>query len=140
MMARSAAVVATLFAGAQAGSVRYDAATHVATKSAGCGKAPPYALGRTTVATGKYAGVTWTFRVYMPSSYDRNTAYPLILQHPGWGMTAQSEEKGAGISALADKLKFISVTPQGMNDNTASARVQGPTPRQAAVSAAADHC
>ena len=100
-------------------SVRYDPATHVAKGSSGCGKESPYKPGKTTVATGKYAGVEWTFRVYVPSSYDGSKPLPLILQHPGWGMTAASEEKGAGITDYADDLNFISVTPQGMNDNDA---------------------
>lgn len=42
---------------------------------------------------------------------------PLILQHPGWGMTARSEENGAGITGYAESKGFISVTPQGGNDN-----------------------
>jgi len=42
---------------------------------------------------------------------------PLILQHPGWGMTASTEERGAGIQAFAEAEGFISVTPQGMGDN-----------------------
>ena len=105
---------------ASVGSVRYDPATHVAVKSKGCGKKSPYAVGKTTVAKGTYAGVEWTFRVYMPSSYDSSTPLPLIFQHPGWGLSAQEEEKGAGISDYADDLGFISVTPQGMNDNSHS--------------------
>ena len=41
-----------------------------------------------------------------------------LRQHPGWGMSASSEESGAGITSYAESKKFISVTPQGMNDNT----------------------
>jgi len=100
------------------GGVRYDPATHVAVGSAGCGKSSPYTAGKTTTATGKYAGVTWTYRIHVPKSYNKNTPMPLILQHPGWGMSASSEDAGAGISKYADAKGFISVTPQGMNDNT----------------------
>jgi len=42
---------------------------------------------------------------------------PLILQHPGWGMNAKTEESGAGITSWAESKGFISVTPQGMDDN-----------------------
>ena len=87
------------------GSVLVDDA-HVAIGSSGCGKSSPYATGRTTTATGKYAGVTWTFRVYVPRSYNGKTPMPLILQHPGWGMSASSEESGAGISGYAEQLGF----------------------------------
>ena len=104
---------------AAAGSVRYDAEKHKARPSAGCGRKTPYERGETTVAHAKYAGVKWTFRVYVPRSYDEDEPLPLILQHPGWGLDAKAEEAGAGITALAEDLRFISVTPQGMNDNEA---------------------
>ena len=94
------------------GSIRYDEATHVAVRSSGCGSPSPYKAGRTTVATGRFAGVTWTYRVYVPYSYSSAEPMPLIIQHPGWGMSAASEESGCGISSYADSLGFISVTAQ----------------------------
>jgi len=100
-----------------AGSVLYDAATHVPRASAGCGKPSPYRAGVTSVATGTYAGVKWTYRIYVPKSYSNKEPMPLILQHPGWGMDARSEESGAGITLFAEKRGFISVTPQGGSDN-----------------------
>eukprot|EP00930_Biecheleria_cincta_P038079 TRINITY_DN26161_c0_g1_i1.p1 TRINITY_DN26161_c0_g1~~TRINITY_DN26161_c0_g1_i1.p1 ORF type:complete len:567 (+),score=63.89 TRINITY_DN26161_c0_g1_i1:67-1767(+) len=95
----------------------YDPETHVAKGSRGCGSESPYRRGTTSVATGTYAGVEWTYRIYVPTSYKKNTPMPLILQHPGWGMTASSEEAGAGITGYAESKGFISVTPQGGNDN-----------------------
>merc|ERR1719253_1850491 len=83
------------------GSVLFDAATHVAGRSSGCGKASPYKVGQTTVAHGTYAGVKWLWRVYVPKAYDKNTPMPVILQHPGWGMSAQGEQKGSGITLYA---------------------------------------
>ena len=131
------------------GSVRYDAATHKSMPSTGCGKASPYTPGKTTAATGKYAGVSWKFRVYVPKSYDPKTPMPLILQHPGWGLTAMAEELGAGITSYADEYGFISVTPQGMNDNTHSGgpwyswnvvgSTQSPGPQGATCTSAANH-
>ena len=88
--------------------------------SSGCGKPSPYSKGKTSTVTAKYAGTTWTYLIYVPYAYSESTPLPLILQHPGWGQSAKSEEKGAGITAYADKLGFISVTPQGGNDNTHS--------------------
>jgi len=99
------------------GSVPYDENTHVPIGSSGCGKTSPYGSGKTTVAKGKYAGVEWLFRVYVPNCYNVNTPLPLILQHPGWGLSAKAEEAGCGITLYADSQCFISVTPQGGNDN-----------------------
>jgi len=105
-------------AGISASVVRFDPASHKPTGSRGCGSTSPYKLGTTTTAHGKYAGVKWTYLVYMPKEYDSKTPMPLIIHHHGWGLTAKAEEKGAGIAALADKLGVIVVTPQGMGDNT----------------------
>mmetsp|Transcript_55802 Transcript_55802/g.180896 ORF Transcript_55802/g.180896 Transcript_55802/m.180896 type:complete len:613 (+) Transcript_55802:229-2067(+) len=99
---------------------RYDPATHTPVPSAGCGKAPPYAVGRSTVAHGTYEGTRWTYRIYLPSGYSNNEPIPIIFQFPGWGMSAKDEESGCGITARADELNFISVTPQGTNDNPSS--------------------
>eukprot|EP00440_Ansanella_granifera_P039911 gb/GFBE01043287.1/.p1 GENE.gb/GFBE01043287.1/~~gb/GFBE01043287.1/.p1 ORF type:complete len:577 (+),score=93.70 gb/GFBE01043287.1/:1-1731(+) len=96
---------------------RYNASNHQPRKSAGCGKKSPYAAGKTTAVTATYAGTRWHYRIYVPAAYDRNTPLPVILQFPGWGMSAKVEENGAGISALADRLGYISVTPQGKDDN-----------------------
>lgn len=43
-----------------------------------------------------------------------------MVQQPGWGMTAKSEESGCGITSYADSKNFISVTVQGDGDNTHS--------------------
>lgn len=101
-----------------ANSVRYNASSHVAIGSSGCGKSSPYTLGKTTVATGTYAGVKWTYRIYVPKAYKSTTPLPLLIHHPGWGMSAASEESGAGITALSDTYGFISVTAQGGDDNS----------------------
>ena len=146
-----------MFSSTVVGSTLFDATTHVATPSSGCGKASPYKPGQSVTATGKYAGVTWTYRVhtpchscilprrrhalacilpcilprvyahtgcihkvyvslliqvYVPKSYDAKTPLPLIIQHPGWGLSAKSEEAGAGITGYADSSQFISVTAQ----------------------------
>jgi len=99
------------------GARRYDAESHISGRSKGCGKDSPYTPGKTTVAKGYYAGVQWQFRVYVPSYYDKNKPMPIILQFPGWTMSAKQEEAGAGITARADELGYISVTPQGKGDN-----------------------
>jgi poly(3-hydroxybutyrate) depolymerase len=100
-----------------AGSKPYDAEKHQAIRSSGCGKDSPYPLGERVERTKMSVGVLWTFRIHVPKGYDKDTPMPLIFQHPGWGVDAKYEEKHAGITGLADSRGFISVTPQGMNDN-----------------------
>ena len=131
------------------GSVRYDAAKHEPKKSTGCGKDSPYAVGVSTAAKGRYDGVEWTYRVRLPKGYDKHTPIPLIVHHPGWGLTALAEETGAGIASYADELGFISVTAQGMNDNdrrggpwyswNCVGSTQSPGPRGATCTDAANH-
>jgi len=114
----SLASLSSAFSPHPSGSLPFDEASHTAVASKGCGSSSPYTPGRTTVATGVYAGVKWTYRVYVPKSYTGDKALPIIVQHPGWGMNAKSEESGAGITLYADEYDFISVTAQGMDDNT----------------------
>ena len=99
-------------------SVRVTA-SHEPLGSAGCGSASPFAPGRTSVARANFKGSAWLYRVYVPRAYDPSTPLPLIVQHPGWGMSAKDEEEGAGITQLADALGFLSVTAQGQGDNDA---------------------
>jgi len=99
------------------GVSRFDAASHIPGRSAGCGKDSPYRPGKTSVVHGHYAGKRWLFRVYVPYAYHKHRPMPLLLQFPGWGMSAKNEEAGCGITARADSLGFISVTPQGQQDN-----------------------
>jgi len=117
IVAISLAFLCSFAAAAASGSTPYNAETHTAGRSKGCGKSSPYSAGKTSVATGNWAGVKWTYRIYVPRAYNKNTPMPVILQHPGWGMDAKSEENGAGITQFAESKGFISVTPQGMNDN-----------------------
>jgi len=101
-------------------SVRYDAQTHVPHSSSGCGSAPKYTPGQSTSATVKFKGDKYTYRVYVPKSYNKNTPMPMIMQFHGWGMTAKSEESGGGIQKYADEKGYIAVHPQGQDDNTHS--------------------
>lgn len=124
-MLQAAAAVLSLSAAAAAtdptpalGSVKYDASSHTAVKSSGCGKSSPYSLGKTTATTGKYAGVTWTYRIYMPKKYSSSTPMPLVIHHPGWGMSASSEQSGSGICQDADSIGFVCVVAQGGDDNS----------------------
>jgi polyhydroxybutyrate depolymerase len=98
-------------------SVQYDAQTHVPHSSSGCGSAPAYTKGQSTKATVKFQGDQYTYRVYVPSSYNKNTPMPVIMQFHGWGMNAKSEESGGGIQKYAEEKGYIAVHPQGQDDN-----------------------
>jgi len=102
------------------GSLKYNQSTHQATRSAGCGKNSRFDVGKSTKVTGKYAGVKWTFRVYLPKNYDKTIPMPLIVHHPGWGLTAKKEETGSGIHLYAEAKGYIAVVAQGADDNSAS--------------------
>ena len=101
----------------QFGSLRFDPDTHVPVPSSGCGKPSIYALGRTSIAKVQYAGTEWEYRIYVPSTYSSNEPLPIIIQHPGWGLTAEEEQIGCGITLYAEERRFISVTAQGADDN-----------------------
>eukprot|EP00401_Gymnodinium_catenatum_P006284 CAMPEP_0117468618 /NCGR_PEP_ID=MMETSP0784-20121206/6270_1 /TAXON_ID=39447 /ORGANISM="" /LENGTH=539 /DNA_ID=CAMNT_0005262635 /DNA_START=137 /DNA_END=1756 /DNA_ORIENTATION=+ len=102
------------------GSVLYNPATHVPVPSSGCGSSSPYAVGKTTAATGKYKGVQYKYRVYVPSTYKKHRPMPVVFQLHGWRMTAKSEEAGSGITIYAEKYGYIAVYPQGSGDNAHS--------------------
>ena len=75
------------------GSVPYDAASHVAVKSSGCGKSSPYKLGKTSEVTAKYVGVTWTFRL---TFWLRNYIWFLFT----WTWTSDERNVGFETGAL----------------------------------------
>lgn len=102
----------------QAEKIRFDPDTHNPVKSSGCGQSSPYQNGKTTSTVATFGGVQYTYRVYVPSKYDENTPMPLIFQHHGWGMTAQSEQSGSGVCDYADAEGYICVVPQGLGDNS----------------------
>lgn len=106
------------FTAATAAKVKYDATSHVPHASSGCGGSSPYSSGKTTAATATYGGIKYTYRVYVPKSYDSNNPMPLITQHPGWGMSAKSEQSGSGVCDNADSMGYICVVPQGDGDNS----------------------
>ena len=54
-----------------------------------------YPPGQSVAAKGTYAGVVYHYRVYVPAAYDPATPLPLILQHPGWGLSAPRRGRGA---------------------------------------------
>jgi polyhydroxybutyrate depolymerase len=76
----------------------------------------PYPLGVATADSLVHRGVTRTFRVYLPGSYDRSTPRPVVLNfHGGFGSGAQ-QEASARITEVANEAGFIAVSPDGVPD------------------------
>ena len=55
------------------------------------------------------------FVVHLPTDYDENEEYPLVLCFHGRGGTARHTEKKTGFSDIADRENFIVVYPEGIN-------------------------
>ena len=91
------------------------AAAVPALASAGCGQPSPlYAPGSTTLDQLVHDGLTRTFRVHLPPSYDPSTPMPVVvLLHGGFGSGAQIEAN-ARIVEVADEKGFIAVSPDGV--------------------------
>ncbi len=63
-------------------------------------------------------GETRQYRLHIPSSYRSGTSAPLLIGLHGAGSTGPQFESYSGFSALADRLNFIAVYPQGLIDPT----------------------
>lgn len=78
----------------------------------GCGRTT-YPNGASTEASIEHDGVTRTFRVHVPPSYDADAPTPLVLMfHGGFGSGRQLEN-GSGMSVVADREGFLAVYPDG---------------------------
>jgi polyhydroxybutyrate depolymerase len=79
------------------------------TRSAGCGK---------TLASGSYRMIDQdaarTYRVFVPSGYEPDTAYPLVMLFHGWGGDENEFLADPNVTLLADQRGYIVVAPQGL--------------------------
>jgi polyhydroxybutyrate depolymerase len=77
--------------------------------SPGCGK---------TLVSGSYQmtdqHVPRTYRVFVPSGYKPNTAYPLVMVFHGWGGDENEFLGDRNVTALADRRGYIVVAPRGL--------------------------
>ncbi len=85
--------------------------------SEGCGGSPPTTPGKTSVQSINVAGLDRSYLLRVPKSYDSSKAYPLIISHHGWGGTSSSDERGSGLSDIAEQEGFIVAFLQGWADN-----------------------
>ncbi len=80
-----------------------------ATLSSGCAK---------TLASGTYQmtdqKVTRTYRVFVPSRYKPDTAYPLVMVFHGWGGDENEFLGDKNVTTLANERGYIVVAPRGL--------------------------
>jgi len=80
--------------------------------SSGCGAATPSA----GVWTLQHDGLTRSFVVRLPSSYDPDTPTPLVLSFHGRATTASLQELVSGFTEVAEANDFIVVYPEGTGE------------------------
>lgn len=70
---------------------------------------PGDAGSRSVVHSLEYGGLTRTYRIYLPASYDNTKRYPLVLAlHGGGGSGGKMEElTRSGFNALAERERFV---------------------------------
>ncbi len=67
-----------------------------------------------------HGGLTREYLLYVPSSYDGNSQFPLLFNFHGYGGTSSSHMYAADMRTLADQKKFLLVYPQGSMDSYGS--------------------
>ncbi len=81
--------------------------------SAGCGLAPPTRPGATETRTLSHDGLTRSYNVHLPPTYDPERTYPVVLAFHGYTSSAAIAEHGTtGMSRHADKKRYIAVYPE----------------------------
>jgi polyhydroxybutyrate depolymerase len=77
-----------------------------------CGQSPtqPSAAGGTSLAVN---GVTRTYRLHVPATFQKNTSALVVVMH-GSGGNGLGMEVGTGFSSLADQVGFAVVYPDGL--------------------------
>ena len=59
-------------------------------------------------------GYDRSYMLYVPPKYKSNRPTPLVFNIHGWGGTAEGQYGYSNMVKLAEKFKFILVTPQGL--------------------------
>jgi polyhydroxybutyrate depolymerase len=87
-------------------------ASGAATPSNGCGKAGLTSGTYTMVDPG--SGMTRTFRVHVPTGYNKSTAAPLVAIFHGWGGDESEFLNNKTVTSLANQRGYILVAPRGL--------------------------
>ena len=73
---------------------------------------------QSTVQTMQHDGLTRSYRLYVPDSYDPNTAVPLVFNLHGYTSNALQQEVYGDFRSIADTANFILVHPDGTLDGS----------------------
>jgi polyhydroxybutyrate depolymerase len=98
----------------------------------------PYASNTTVTIPRNYSesmlagGLTRTYYVHLPLSYDGQQAVPLVLAFHGSGATGESFAQQSRLNEISDEGGFITVYPDGYEEQWADGRGTTP-PEQAGV-------
>ncbi len=68
----------------------------------------------------QHDGLTREYLLYVPSSYNSNTAVPLLFNFHGYGGTSSDHLSTADMRSLADQENFLLCYPQGSSDSYGS--------------------
>jgi polyhydroxybutyrate depolymerase len=69
-----------------------------------------------TTRTLEHGGLTRSYYLHVPPSYDGATAVPLVLDFHGFGSNAFQQRAISGMSAVSDREGFLLVHPEGVDD------------------------
>ena len=63
----------------------------------------------------EHGGITRSYDVLVPASYDGTSAVPLVIDLHGFGRTKEFQRAQSGFEALAEAQGFIAVWPAGVD-------------------------
>jgi polyhydroxybutyrate depolymerase len=75
-------------------------------------------FAQSTVHTMEHDGLTRSYRLYVPDSYNPNTAVPLVFNLHGYTSNAIQQEIYGDFRSIADTANFILVHPDGTLDGS----------------------
>lgn len=77
---------------------------------------PSTLFSQSTVHTLEHNGLTRSYRLYVPASYNANTAVPLVFNLHGYTSNAIQQELYGDFRGIADTANFILIHPDGTLD------------------------
>ncbi len=84
------------------------------TPSTGCGASPP-ASGTYTLVNG---GISRSYRLHVPTGYNRTTPAPLVAIFHGWGGDENEFIGNTTVTSLANQRGYILVAPRGLGSGS----------------------